>query len=158
MFPISFDGQFELDVGEPVEIDDILSRFMQALSAKRATRVLREDHEISFRGGLFRFATGLNLLAMVGRGNIRIIPGDRAVLQYRFSCVQMLVIATVLIAIVIVREDLPLLVSPVAGFWLFGANYWMASQRLSSFVKKTISPSSRRAIVLLVGTTITPSL
>ena len=96
MFPTGFSGQFEIVAVEYQTIEILLQRVEQKLRRARALDVRRDGNKVSFKGGLFRMASRRNVLSSVSSGEIEIVPGSPAVVRYRFSCVQWLVLMTAL--------------------------------------------------------------
>jgi hypothetical protein len=149
MFPTSIEGRFALPSSTPEQADDIASRIVVELRQVRATDIQREGSSITFGGGMFRRVGNWNLLVPVGHGVIEVHAGVDAEVRFRFSCVQALVITTLMVAFVVAimnfgsSTDLPIafrLGAPAfMWLWLFGMNYAIAAARLPRFVRRAAS-------------------
>lgn len=148
MFPTGFKGEIETPPLRPQDVDDVLASIEEALVGAKAADITRVGNTISFRGGLFRFVIGnWNVLHPVGHGEIEVVPGSPGAVRYDLSCVQMLVVATLMVGWLTVSMSsrghvtLGTVLIPLIGWlWLFGMNYLIAAVRLPAFVRSAISP------------------
>jgi len=145
MFPMSLDGEFKLTSPELEDISAILSKVEQALRAARATNISRIGNRVVFQGGIFRLVMNWNILVPVGRGEIEIVPGKPGTVKYGFSCVQMLILLTLMVGAMSValisREGLSahaIIFLVIGWLWLFGMNYVISAVRLPRFVRRAV--------------------
>lgn len=141
-FPTNISGTVRLSVLTPEQIPALVSALNAALEVARAVDISRTGNSITFSSGIFRFVSNLNVLAPVSNGVIEVQPGAPGKVVFRFSCMQLLIIATVValyVGLVIPSSEplafklgLPVLV----WFWLFGVNYVIARVRLVAFIRR----------------------
>ena len=86
-----------------------------------------------------------NILVPVGRGEIEIVPGKPGTVKYGFSCVQMLILLTLMVGAMSValisREGLSahaIIFLVIGWLWLFGMNYVISAVRLPRFVRRAV--------------------
>lgn len=147
MFPTSFKGEFKLPQLRPQDINLVLNGVEHELAMVKATSICRAGHKVSFRGGVFRLVFSGNVLFPVDYGEIEVLPSNPCVVRYNFSCVQMLVLATLLVVVFFalpwmggVRTVQDTLIVPIIFWlWLFGMNYLIAAVRLPRFVRKAVA-------------------
>jgi hypothetical protein len=144
MFPTGFSGQFEIVAVEYRTIEILLQRVERELRFARALAVRRSGNKVSFKGGIFRMAGRSNVLNPVSSGEIEIVPGNPAIVRYRFSCVQLLTFVTIFasscaIFLFSTGAILSGLIFPLI-IWLsmFGLNFLGASATLPAFVRKAM--------------------
>lgn len=145
MFPTHITGRIELAAATPERVDSIAERFVSELARVRASDVMRQGNTITFKGGVFRLVSSWNILGPVSQGAIELKVGPPPEIAYRFSCIQMLVITTLMVIVmglfVATSPRAPLalkLGAPVIMWlWLFGMNYLIAAYRLPAFVRRT---------------------
>lgn len=144
MFPTSFEGTLELPNITAQNLETAFRSMDSALRAVRASDIFRDGNRISFRAGIFRFVSNWNILVPVGSGWIQIEPGN---IYYSFSCMELLVITTVMVtlmstAVAMVGDASS---SEVFGLfilgwaWLFGMNYLIGLFRLPRFIERSVS-------------------
>jgi hypothetical protein len=144
MFPIGFSGEFEIVAVEYRTIEILLQRLEQKLRRARARNVRRNGNKVSFKGGFFRIAGNWNVLNPVSSGEIEIVPGNPAVVKYRFSFVQLLVFVTVVAAscmiflVSIGAIWAALIFPPMIWLSMFGLGFMLASARLPPFVLRAM--------------------
>jgi hypothetical protein len=147
MFPISFKGEFKFPQLQPQDINLVLNGVVQELTRVQATSICRAGHKVSFRGGIFRLVFNWNVLGPVDYGEIEVLPGNPVIVRYNLSCVQMLVLSTLVVVVFLalpwmggVRTVQETLIVPVFFWlWLFGMNYLVAAVRLPRFVRKAVT-------------------
>jgi hypothetical protein len=150
MFPVSIDGEIEIQAIEPQRerILGVLLNVERALISEKANNLQLSGNRISFEAGMFRMVTNMNALVPVGYGEIEVVPGNPGKLKYELSCRQMLTVATVMAVIgggfagFGSREGgLGGAFGAFAVAWscLFGLNYLIAMVMLPRFLRKAVS-------------------
>jgi hypothetical protein len=93
---------------------------------------------------MFRLVMNWNIFVPITRGTIEVLAGTPGVVRYYFSCTEMLITVSVMVAIFALCLLQPGLSTPgvvvpiVAWFWLFGMNYVIAAFRLPGFVREAL--------------------
>lgn len=145
MFPISIEGKFEVDDLDGETGERILNRAVRQLEEAKASEISHDADTVIFRTYLFRFVLNWNILVGINRGEIEILRGNPGMVTYKFSTVQLLVIATIL-SIWLGFEAYSR--SPQSGDYWFGVfawlvlflfNYGIAAVRLHAFVREAIT-------------------
>jgi hypothetical protein len=145
MFPTSIKGTLVLSACASDDVPRFLSKIRAELESVKARHISLSGNKISFRGGVFRFVSNWNVLCPVGSGVIEVIPGTPPVLRYHFSCLEMLVVVSLMVlflGLFLAQRSpivLELFLFPVlAWLWLFGMNYLTAAIRLPRFVRRAV--------------------
>lgn len=135
MFPTSFEGTIRLEALEPAQVDMILYNIEQALRIEEATSITRAANKICFRVGIFRLVSGGNPLNQVTHGEIEVLPGPRGLVRYRFSCVRLLILTTIVTGVMGLAARW---VVPFVGgwLWLFGLSYLVGTYRVPRFMQR----------------------
>ena len=142
MFPTSISGTVELPVLTPEQTPALVSALNIALEGARAFDISRTGNAITFRGGIFRFVSNLNVLVPVSSGVIEVRPGAPGTIVFRFSCMQLLIIVTVMALLTgfVIPSNQPLAfklgMPALMWLWLFGMNYLIAKIRLPAFIRR----------------------
>ncbi len=144
MFPTSFEGQIELSDFSCEQTDAVADRVASALLKVRATNVSRSGNIVTFRAGVFRLVSSWNVLAPVNHGSIEVQRGSPSTVKYKLSCVEMLVVTTLMAAIAgfAIPSKAPALFKlgapALMWLWLFGMNYLVAAYRLPAFIRRAV--------------------
>ena len=145
MFPLIISGRVESASISAEQVPVLVAGLSSALARARASDVTCAGNALAFRAGIFRLVFSWNVLVPVGSGAIQVHAGTSGIVQYRFSCVQMLIVVSImmlLLAFLIPRTE-PLVlrvgVPVVLWLWLFGMNYMVASFRLPAFLRRALS-------------------
>jgi hypothetical protein len=148
MFPVSIKGEIDIP---PDRVDAALDRLKAAVAKARPSFLDRRGQVLTFRGGVFRWVTGWNILVPVDECSIAAEFGK---LRYDCSTRETLIAATVMAVgvlvfiLVMAPESMPLgarIAAPlVAWLWLFGMNYLTSYVRLRIFFARAIAPSGSR--------------
>lgn len=144
MFPFSISGKVECRLSAEAAAAQVI----EALQAARARDIRRDGEVITFRAGIFRAASSGNALVSVGSGAI-ILPGSSHEIGYRFSCVELLVLAAAVFAgIELIRpapEPFPMksLGPLLAWAFVYSANFAFTTVRLRAFVKAAVREGAR---------------
>src|SRR5262245_54163055 len=126
MFPVTIAGRVESSTIAVEQIPVIVAALKSALTRARASDVSDVGNKVTFRAGAFRLVSNWNVLVPVGSGVFEIHAGSPGAVEFRFSCIQMLVIVTLMVsfAAIIIPRNQPLLFrlgAPLAlWLWLFG--------------------------------------
>jgi len=124
--------------------EDLLRMLVQGLEKARARSVIIEESTVSFKGGMFRFVTGGNLLVAITSGRIEFKP-EASRITYSLCFKQLVVVGTVMVGVFAAlmaargfsygffRFGLP-----VMWLWLVGMNYLIALARFDGFMKRGI--------------------
>lgn len=126
----------------------VVANFERALIRERASGVSAVGNRLTFRAGMFRFVSNMNILASVGSGTVDVQPGSPGAISFHFSCLQSLLVTTgmaSLVAVLLASGPNSIVVRflvPIGGWlWLFGASYLIANYRLGHFVRDIIAES-----------------
>jgi hypothetical protein len=144
MFPVAIVGSLELAPISAGQVPDVVRALMTALNSARASDVSSAENKVKFRAGVFRLVSNSNVLVPVGSGEIEVHFGSPGRVRYRFSCVQMLVIVSVmallLACLIPTTESSPLRIGAPVAVWLFlfGINYVIALRRLPAFIRGVV--------------------
>ena len=144
MFPISLEGSIDTHSISPEQVNAVTERLVSALNRARASSVVCDGNTVTFRGGMFRLVFNWNVLVPVSRGTITISSGSRDAVRFNLSCVEMLVVTTVMAicAGFVIPSGQPALFrfgAPVLMWlWLFGMNYVIAAYRLPAFIRRAV--------------------
>jgi hypothetical protein len=144
MFPTSVSGTVELASIAADRVPELTRTLKSALERARASQVTCRGNVVVFRVRLFRLVSNWNVLVAVGSGVVEVRAGSPGIVRFRFSCVRMLVLVSVLALLVaaFIPPTLPLyarLGVPFAVWvWFFGMNFMLASFRLPAFVRRAI--------------------
>lgn len=137
------EGHVDIGPCDEAQSSALVYEFVLALDFQRAKNIEYTDDTVFFRGGMFRGVSNMNVLITVTRGQIKIIPGNRAQISYLFLCTQML-ISSILFSIVwgvflLDKESLIMRILGAIGFFCvcFALNYAIGLQRLRKFLRKT---------------------
>jgi hypothetical protein len=145
MFPLSIEGTVEFAAIEPQEVPRLVTAISAALQRARATDISSTGDTVTFRGGGFRWVTNWNALVPISSGVVHIRAGTPGNVAFRFSCVQMLTIVSLmaLFAAVVTaaKKPLSLGLGAAAFIWLslFGLNYLIAKVRLPAFIRRALN-------------------
>ena len=146
MFPIGIKGEFNIPQLQTQDVSSVLIGIERELAKAQATNIRRKGDKVLFRGGIFRFVTTWNVLGPVWYGEIEVISGNPSIVRYKLSCVEMLVMATLMVILFVHfvygsergTQD-TLLFSIALWFWLYGMNYLIAAVRLPRFIRKAVT-------------------
>jgi len=145
MFPTSISGTLELPAFKSVGVEELLSLVSAEMDHANARDIRRVGTKLSFRGGVFRLVSNWNVLVPAGSGEIEILPGTPVRVRYHFSCIQMLVLVSLIVLAIGAStisshpSDLTSYLIPLlAWLWLFGMNYLVASARLPALVRRAV--------------------
>lgn len=144
MFPLAIVGRVESATIPIEQVPAIVAALKSALAQARASDVSEIGNKVTFRGGAFRSVFNWNVLVPFGSGVIEVHTGSPGTVEFRFSCVQMFVVVTLMVsfAAFIIPTTKPLwfrLGAPLAMWlWLFGMNYLIAKFRLPAFVRRAV--------------------
>ena len=145
MFPLTISGRIESASISAEQVPVLVAGLSSALARARASDVTCAGNALAFRAGIFRLVFSWNVLVPVGSGAIQVLAGTAGSVRYRFSCVQMLVVISIMtlsLAMLIPRTE-PLawrIGAPIVlWLWLFGMNYMVASFRLPAFLRRALS-------------------
>jgi hypothetical protein len=144
MFPLTIAGRIESANISADQVPVLIAALKSALQRARATDVTCAGNTVAFRAGMLRLVSNWNVLAPIGSGVIEVHAGSPGIVRYRFSCVQMLVAASIMVsvAVILIPQTKPLLFRLGAPFamwlWLFGVNFVVASFRLPAFVCRAV--------------------
>ena len=144
MLPFSFRSTVRFSnprsLGSPMLIDE----FVCQLEKLRAKDIQAERDCVSFKGGCFRFVTGMNLLVPICRGLITIKEkGDILRVTYKLSFYEMLLVASPMVVFLALftyghSHSVPGAIC-FAGFafsFLAGGNILIAITRFQTWVRK----------------------
>ncbi len=149
VFPLDISGQVAVPDATALRAPALIAHFERALVRERASSVSTAGNRLTFRVGMFRFVSNMNILAFIGSGEIEIQPGSPATVSFRFSCLRSLLAMTAIASgLALHLASGP--ISPAIRFWipvgmwlwLFGANYLIASSQLRQFVRNVVAESS----------------
>jgi hypothetical protein len=144
MFPMSIAGRIEIASIPADQVPALVAALRSALERARASEVSCTGNLVVFRAGLARMVSNLNVLVPVGSGVVKIQAGSPGGVAFRCSCVQLLVVISVMalfVAALIPGTQPPLVkfgVPLVMWLWLFGANFVIASFRLPAFFRRAV--------------------
>lgn len=145
-FPLSLSGAVLQD---GLTVEGALRRLEDALGKADALGLSREGQCIKFRGGVFRWVSGWNVLVPISKGEVRVSAREHGVsVNYRISFGQMLVVVTVgtvcFFGPVVMRDSrfsgaghvwLLLLM----WSWLFGGNFAITLWKWPRFLLRSLS-------------------
>jgi len=148
VFPFNIRGQVTVPSLTLPQAQTIIANFERALVQVRASGVSIAGNRLTFRAGIFRLVSNMNILAFVGSGTVDVQPGSPGTVNFHFSCLQSLLVTTGMVSFVAamlasgpnsvaVRFWVPV----AAWLWLFGANYLISNFRLWQFVRDVIAES-----------------
>jgi hypothetical protein len=143
-FPFLLEGTVAIEM---VDLASTMSAVETALRKAKPGAITRDGAKIIFRAGLFRFwlMTNWNLLVPIGSGELLFSQeGDRVLIHYSVSLVELFVAVTVMLLVMLgivpllagERTLAPLGFLPVAWLWLFGMNYLTTKFRLPRFLRR----------------------
>jgi hypothetical protein len=146
MFPLGFEGSIELASAKESQFDGILSRIQAALASVSARNIDRDGNKVSFKTGMFRFVSSINILGPVSSGEIELIAGRPCAARYQFSCLPLFV-GPAAFAFLAAYADWALAGKKLEAVWaglfggacLFGAQYLISWFRLDRFVRRLVS-------------------
>lgn len=144
MFPTSFEGRIELSDFSCEQSDAIADRVASALLKVRASSVSRNGNVVTFRAGVFRLVPSWNILAPVNHGSIEVQGGSPSTVKYKLSCLEMLIVTTLMVAIAgfAIPSKAPAVFKlgapALMWLWLFGMNYLIAAYRLPGFIRRAV--------------------
>jgi len=144
MFPFNIQGEITLPSIAPGQVPIYLSQVERAAGEKRACNIRKTESLVTFRGGMFRLVMNWNIFVPITRGIIEVLPGTPGVVRYYFSCTEMLITVSVMVAIFAFcllqpgLSTLGVVLPIVAWLWLFGMNYATAAFRLPGFVREAL--------------------
>ena len=143
-FPFSLEGTVAIEM---VDLAPTMSAVETAIRKRKPTVITRDGAKITFRAGLFRLGlmTNWNLLIPIGSGELLFTQeGDRVLIHYSVSLVELFVAVTVMLLIMLGIVPLlagehslaPLGFLPLAWLWLFGMNYLTTKSRFPRFLRR----------------------
>lgn len=130
--------------------DTFLKAMVEQLKAEKATSILVTGNRITFKGGLFRFVSGWNILTSVSSGYIEALPTRGGLfVTYYLSFRQLLIVATALgfvfMGDLLREKSLPIIakigIPIVTLLFLFGMNFLMTVIRFPSFIERALQRS-----------------
>lgn len=117
--------------------------FYRKLELAKARRITIVGDSLTFTGGFFRIASGMNILGPVGRGRIGIQARDgTVVIQFRVSFIQLIIVSTMLVALMASVIASWGTEGPSWGFyvflwlWLVGGNIVIFIPRFRGFIRR----------------------
>ena len=120
---------------------ELVEKFAQKLREVRGRNIAVEDDTVRFMGGSFRWVTSWNVLVPITRGEVR-IDRDAMLIRYRLTFTQMAVVASLLIAFLLIMgaaNGFPaaMLVAwlPVLLLSLVGVNLVIGILRFDAFLR-----------------------
>jgi hypothetical protein len=129
---------------EGATYEGLAKEILQELERARGRIVAAESNRIEFRGGIFRFAPGWNLLCPIGKGWVTVDPQAGKV-TYTLSFGQLWVLGIAMAALMATpawrggRSLGPYLPTILFfSLWLVGMNYIIARIRFRSFMIRCI--------------------
>lgn len=136
-FPFSNSGTIEVISHEAASLQPIVSAIENAIRDSKPTSLSVKDGVLSFRAGVFRFVNNWNDLVSIGSGEIRLSQrGERVLIHYRISFVQMFIIVSVMVGLIFgFVAQAPLGFIVVGWLWLFGGNYLITLYRFPRFLR-----------------------
>jgi hypothetical protein len=147
-FPLSLNRCTQVQVtGDPEQyVEPVLTAISDWLKHKRARRIVRSAHSVSFSAGIFRLVTGLNPLGPIGSGSIAVSPdADGIDICYSFRFTELFVTVTVMVAAFFgppmwrapnLDEFDAISLLGILWLWLFGGNYAITSFRVPRLLRK----------------------
>jgi len=147
MFPTSVAGRVELASISVDQVPELTRALKSGLERAQASQVTCAGNAVLFRVSLFRLVSNWNLLVPVNGGVVEIHAGAPGIVQFRFSCVRMLMLVSVVALVVaaFIPQREPLWVRLGAPFvvwlWFVGQNFLIASFRLPAFVRRAMLDS-----------------
>ena len=120
-----------------------------AMRKAKPNALTRDGAKITFRAGVFRFwlVTNWNVLIPIGSGELRFSQeGDRVLIHYSASLVELFVTVTLMLLIMLGIVPLlagehtlwPLGFLPLGWLWLFGMNYLTTKSRFPRFLRRAV--------------------
>jgi hypothetical protein len=147
-FPLSLNRCIHVrGPGDPDQyVELVLTAISDWLERKRARRIVRSPHCVSFSAGIFRLVTGLNPLGPIGSGSIAVSPDANGInICYSFRFTELFVVVTVMVAAFFgpptwrapnLDEFDTIAILGTFWIWLFGGNFAITSYRLPRLLRK----------------------
>jgi hypothetical protein len=129
---------------EGATAEGLAKKIVQELERARGRIVAAESNRIEFRGGIFRFAPGWNLLCMISKGWVS-VDLQAGKVRYTLSFGQLWVLGIAMAALMAtpawrggrsLGSYLPTIL--FFSLWLVGMNYIVARIRFRSFIMRCI--------------------
>lgn len=145
MLSLVLTGAFEFDAG--VDKAALLTHLADCLRELKARDVHVSGDSVFFRGGLFRFVSGSNILIPFGFGELKVDERKNEV-RYGLSIRQLVLVVALMCgivggsALVDTPYDPKLLLFSGFGFvWLVGGNVMLSLPRFKVFLRNAIDTS-----------------
>jgi hypothetical protein len=127
---------------------DALYMLIESLKRQKARNIQHSGHNITFRGGIFRFVSSWNQLGAISSGSLTLKKTESSlIVNYKIKFTEMLIIVT---AMVIGFLGPPvwnasntgivesIIILSFAWFWLFGGNVAITYFRFPRFLKNSL--------------------
>jgi hypothetical protein len=137
-FPVSFKGTLSVPVTDsPGQVEAVMNGVVTALHKEKARNLLITGNEVRFTGGLLRLVSSDNQLVAISSGQIEIShEGGDALIRFRGTLTQLLVVASVMIGVIAYLFALPWQTLLLMWAWLFGGNYFLLRFRFPRFLRR----------------------
>jgi hypothetical protein len=156
-FPLSHSKKkliINRDKTDYISTDIAIENICKMLRKVKATNIISNGHEVSFKVGIFRFVINTNILTPISYGRITVKNSNESLeIHYQLKFIELFVIVTIMVplffgSVLVSQKDISfLLIASIlcgAWFWLFGMNYLITIWRFPSFVKEAFQPQTQK--------------
>lgn len=148
MFPLSFEKTIEVPIPSN-KIDSISEIIMNILADcifdEKPSGFNKDQYQIQFSGGFFRFVSSWNLLASIDHGVITVTPAnDKLLVSYKLRFMELLIISSLMALIsgvyIFSKENSVQSFFLIAGIWAFYflPNFIITIVRFDNLIRSVI--------------------
>ena len=137
----------QMDVDENIDTVALPDHLAECLRIVRASTVEVTGNRVAFTAGLFRFASGLNVLNAIGKGKLTVDAKNREV-EYRLSFRQLIITATAASCVLALPMSLSiswhfLILAPFFWIWFVGVNLAVGGNGFRNFLSHALATAPR---------------